>query len=201
MNKLLLTPSFLMSFIFLASYSWALPPCPKKGYKHNCYGIFTYPSGNKFEGEFRNNVYNGYGIKTFASGGKFEGEYKDHKRNGKGVDTFSNGDQFVGNYKDNKKNGKGSYIWFNGDKYEGEWKDDKKHGQGIATFANGKTVKGFWQSGEYITNSDVDYGTSTSNSKIEGYKSFCSEIGFTPGTDKYGECVVEAMKKGLVKNE
>jgi len=38
--------------------------------------------------------------------------------------------------------------------------------------------------------------TSTSNSKIEEYKSFCSEIGFTPGTEKFGECVVEAMKKG-----
>ena len=38
--------------------------------------------------------------------------------------------------------------------------------------------------------------TSNSNSKIEGYKNFCSEIGFTPGTEKFGECVVEAMKKG-----
>ena len=34
------------------------------------------------------------------------------------------------------------------------------------------------------------------NSKIESYKSFCSEIGFTPGTEKFGKCVVEAMKKG-----
>jgi len=38
--------------------------------------------------------------------------------------------------------------------------------------------------------------TSTLNSKIEGYKNFCLDIGFTPGTEKFGECVVEAMKKG-----
>ena len=37
---------------------------------------------------------------------------------------------------------------------------------------------------------------SISNSKFEEYKSFCSEIGLTPGTEKYGDCVVEAMKKG-----
>ena len=43
---------------------------------------------------------------------------------------------------------------------------------------------------------DKDTSTSTSNSKIEGYKNFCSEIGFTAGTEKFGECVVEAMKKG-----
>jgi len=36
---------------------------------------------------------------------------------------------------------------------------------------------------------------STSNPKIDGYKSFCSEIGFIPGTEKYGDCILEAMKK------
>ena len=43
---------------------------------------------------------------------------------------------------------------------------------------------------------DTNKPTKTSNLKIEKYKSFCSEIGFTPGTEKFGECVVEAMKKG-----
>jgi hypothetical protein len=38
--------------------------------------------------------------------------------------------------------------------------------------------------------------TKTSNSKIEEYKNFCSEIGFILGTEKFAECVVEAMKKG-----
>ena len=33
------------------------------------------------------------------------------------------------------------------------------------------------------------------NSKLEEYKSFCLEIGFTPGSEKYGGCVVEVMKK------
>ena len=30
--------------------------------------------------------------------------------------------------------------------------------------------------------------------KLNKYKEFCEEIGFTPGTEKFGECVLQAMK-------
>ena len=56
----------------------------------------------------------------------------------------------------------------------------------------------FIQSQEIVCSSIVDKDTSTSssNSKLDEYKTFCSEIGFTPGTEKFGDCVLEAMKKG-----
>ena len=63
--------------------------------------------------------------------------------------------------------------------------------------------KSFYESGISDVISDLlnkysftSFSDFTSNPKIEEYKSFCSEIGFTPGTEKFGECVVEAMKKG-----
>ena len=49
---------------------------------------------------------------------------------------------------------------------------------------------------QFVCKYKTNKPTSTSNPKIEEYKSFCSEIGFTAGTQKFGECVLEAMKKG-----
>ena len=59
MNKLLVTLSFLISLICLASQSWALPSCPSSGYKDNCYGSFKWESGSTYIGEFQNNKRHG----------------------------------------------------------------------------------------------------------------------------------------------
>ena len=85
-----------------------------------------------------------------------------------------------------------NYTEFTG-KYVGEFKDSKKNGQGTFIFASGRVKEGIWKDDKFMY---AKKPTPTSNSKIEGYKNFCSEIGFTPGTEKFGECVVEAMKKG-----
>ena len=37
--------------------------------------------------------------------------------------------------------------------------------------------------------------TSSSGDKISGYKSLCTELGFTPGTEKHGECVLKMMEQ------
>ena len=73
-----------------------------------------------------------------------------------------------------------------------KFKDHKKHGQGSYTYSNGEVKEGIWKDDKF----QYEKKKPTSNPKIEGYKNFCSEIGFTPGTEKFGECVVEAMKKG-----
>ena len=38
-------------------------------------GIFTWPEGNKYEGEYLNDKRHGYGIYTWPDGKKYEGEY------------------------------------------------------------------------------------------------------------------------------
>ena len=68
-----------------------LPPCPSSGYFHNCFGTFTYSSGMKYVGEWRDDKYNGQGTATFASGEKYVGEWKDGKFNGQGTLFASNG--------------------------------------------------------------------------------------------------------------
>ena len=98
--KTLLTPLLLILFT-LASYASDLPPCPKGTY-HNCFGTFTY-----------------------ASGAKYVGEYKDDKKHGKGTFTWANGDRYEGEYKDGKKHGKGTYTYGSGKVKSGIWADDE----------------------------------------------------------------------------
>ena len=80
-----------VALMLSATASFALPACPSSGYWHNCFGTFTFLSGNKYVGEYKDNKRNGQGTYTFASGGKYVGEWKDGKRNGQGKLTYASG--------------------------------------------------------------------------------------------------------------
>ncbi len=43
----------LLAGFVLAGKSFALPPCPTTNFRHNCFGSYTTPSGNKYVGEFQ----------------------------------------------------------------------------------------------------------------------------------------------------
>ena len=64
---------------------------------------------------------NGYGAFTYPSGSKYVGEFKDGKKNGQGTYTYTSADIYVGEWKDDKRDGQGTYSWANGNKYVGEW--------------------------------------------------------------------------------
>ena len=103
MPKLIKKIMILLSFIFMISKSWAIPPCPKTGYKHNCYGSFFWKSGNKYEGEFQNDTGNGNGKYTHKTGHTYLGEWKNMKRHGLGISTWINGSIHIGEYENNKR--------------------------------------------------------------------------------------------------
>ena len=73
MNNFLKIFSLLFSTFFLTSQSFALPPCPSNGMKHNCFGILTFKGGDKYEGESKNDKENGHGTLTSADGHKYKG--------------------------------------------------------------------------------------------------------------------------------
>ena len=203
MNKLLLIISFFITPICFVSQSLALPACQvhQDDYRHNCYGSYKWDDGDYYIGEWQNNKRTGKGTYIFGpksqwSGDMYVGKFKNALLHGQGTYTYSNGDKYEGEYKDDKRNGQGVYTYSNRDRFEGEYKDGKRNGSGKYTFANGEVKKGTWENDKLMYEKKKPTPTSTLNSKLEGYKSFCSEIGFTPGTEKFGECVVEAMKKG-----
>ena len=87
----------------------------------NCLGTYTFASGNKYAGQWKNGVSHGQGTFTYVSGSKHIGKYKDGYRNGDGTYTYASGNKYVGEFKDDKKNGYGVYTWADGKTKEGIW--------------------------------------------------------------------------------
>ena len=74
----------------------------------------TYDNGDKYVGEFKDDLFSGQGTYTFADGEKYVGQHKDDQQHGQGTYTYANGDKYVGQYKDGKKNGQGFYFFTDG---------------------------------------------------------------------------------------
>jgi hypothetical protein len=64
-----------------------LQPCPKDQNVryHNCWGTHIFDSGNKYIGEFKENMRNGQGTYTFADGDKYVGEFEYGNFHGQGI--------------------------------------------------------------------------------------------------------------------
>jgi len=58
---------------------------------NNCFGPASYPSGNKYLGEWKDGRYNGRGSLTYTGGNKYLGEFKDGRFSGLGTLFASNG--------------------------------------------------------------------------------------------------------------
>ena len=80
----------------------------------------------------------------FPSGETYEGYWKDDKRYGKGKATWLNGQIFYGDYRNDKLEGLGTMMFPSGRKYEGEWKDGKQNGHGKMIWSDGQIYDGNW---------------------------------------------------------
>ena len=52
----------------------------------------------------------GKGIYTWPDGRKYEGEYKDDKKDGEGVYTWPDGKKYDGGWKDSKQHGEATFT-------------------------------------------------------------------------------------------
>ena len=102
----------------------------------------NYPDGSRYIGLIINGLKEGKGNFVWGKNGdKYEGEWNNDLMDGKGIYYFNNepwkGDKYEGDFKNGKKEGKGVYYYKSGDRYEGDWKDNKKDGNGIYYYNNG----------------------------------------------------------------
>ena len=88
----------LVALVFSASVGFSLPACPSTGYFHNCFGTYTFASGNKYVGEYRDGKYHGQGTYTYANRDKYVGEWENGQRHGQGTMTYADGEKRVGGW-------------------------------------------------------------------------------------------------------
>ena len=77
-----------------------LPKCPDDQNQRydGCFGTYAAPNGDKYVGEWKDDLSNGNGIYTFANGEMYVGEFKDGKSHGQGTHTWPNGDMYIGEW-------------------------------------------------------------------------------------------------------
>jgi len=77
--------------------------------------IYNSLNGKQIIGE------NGKMIINYNNGDKYEGEYIDNIKEGKGIYYYNNGDKYEGEFVNYKKEGYGTYYYKSEEKYEGEF--------------------------------------------------------------------------------
>ena len=132
------------------SYVGGLPYCKSSNkYWHNCFGTYIFDplgvlAGDKYVGEFLNNVHHGKGTYTYSDGGLYVGEFKDNTKYGQGTMTYPDGSLYVGEYKYGKYHGQGTYTHADGRIEKGIWQNDKMIDQQIKNkTTSNKTISDF----------------------------------------------------------
>lgn len=132
-------------------------------------GIYLYPSGAKYVGQFEAGRITGIGTCYYVNGSKYQGEWLNGFPEGKGVKTLSDGREISGNWRKGELvkekreerakggasnqtncisgdcgNGKGTLIYSSGAVYNGEFKNGIIHGTGVWHFTDGSKYQGQW---------------------------------------------------------
>lgn len=129
-----------------------------------------YKNGIVYYGEFiAGKPADGKGTMVYPSGNRYDGEYKDGDRNGCGIFDFSNGRRYIGQFKDDQFNGKGTWILETGERYIGEFKDNRCEGKGTFIFFNGSSKSGVWEKGKLL-NDDLSCDQGGLNLPLSSYQ-------------------------------
>lgn len=140
--------TFLCVFLFFPWLSQAQINC----LDGNCIdgkGACIYPSGARYEGQFRDGKPQGKGALFFSDGREYQGDWKDGYKEGRGILTYPNGDKYTGDFIDNKFHGKGIMAYANGNRYEGRWVNGQQSGKGSFYFTNGDRYEGGFMAGQF----------------------------------------------------
>jgi len=133
-----------------------------------------------------------------TDGNRYVGEFRDGKYHGQGTYTFADGHKYVGEFRDGLHHGQGTYTFPDGHKYVGEFRGDKFHGRGILTFNDGRSpLEGIWERHKFVSAERIPPGIAgkpTPSELLSPARKKCRELGVSPGTEKFGDCVLRLSK-------
>lgn len=85
----------------------------KEGEKER--GIETFPNGDEYTGQYRNNKFHGEGLlENKRMNYRYEGDFRIGLKEGNGTEKYKNGSIYVGEFKNNMKNGRGKLTKLDG---------------------------------------------------------------------------------------
>jgi len=90
---------------------------------------------------------NGEGIYLFPNGDKYDGEFKNGEITGDGVYTYPDRSQYTGEFANGVRHGQGTLKIVDGITYTGQWANDLPNGEGVKTLADGMQYSGEFKNG------------------------------------------------------
>nr|XP_002733450.1 PREDICTED: ankyrin repeat and MYND domain-containing protein 1-like [Saccoglossus kowalevskii] len=112
------------------------------------HGVFVWPNGDRYKGDFVDNVRTGTGVQDWADGSKYDGKFERDMRHGDGKMEWIDGEGYNGGYFKDKRHGVGTYTWPDGTTYTGTFYCDKKEGYGTFTLSTGERFEGLYRNDE-----------------------------------------------------
>jgi len=132
-------------------------------------GVFAYPDGSRYEGQFVNGIIHGEGTFYYYNGDKYVGQFRKGFKHGEGVLYYRDGTKLSGYWEEGEfvnngrmdtqregcisgdcYNGTGTYVFKDSNgKYVGSFLAGKAHGKGVIYYANGERYEGELASGHF----------------------------------------------------
>jgi len=132
-------------------------------------GVYGYPDGSKFEGQFLDSLPDGWGTFSYVNGDHYTGAFSHGLKHGKGTFYYADTTQSTGEWREGEylgnaqiepgrmgcingdcENGRGTYIYKDGAaKYVGTFQNGLPDGEGIIHYANGEHYTGAWRTGNF----------------------------------------------------
>ena len=110
-------------------------------------GLYVWSDGQRYLGDWANDLPEGAGEWTSAKGDRYTGGFKAGKRVGQGRMVYADKTQYDGAWQDDRPSGEGRFKFSNGDVYQGQFVAGEQSGTGILTHANGDRHTGLWLKG------------------------------------------------------
>ncbi|VUD68940.1 hypothetical protein TDB9533_04300 [Thalassocella blandensis] len=107
----------------------------------------TAEDGGHYTGECVNGVFEGHGVFTWPSGNKYDGMWKNGKQHGVGKLMYNNGAVYTGEFAEGVEHGGGLMRWPNGSSYQGGYDKGIFHGQGEYKSIDGTRYVGRFERG------------------------------------------------------
>jgi len=134
-----------------------LLPCPTDPNQtwSQCTGVIE-KEGNKYSGEFQNNLFHGKGMYVFVGGDYYNGQFHEGVPHGWGMYVFLadnplKGDRYVGEFKDGQAHGRGTTFFKVGAVYTGQYAFGLPDGLGMYIDPKGTVLhEGQWQQGKFL---------------------------------------------------
>ena len=119
-------------------------------------GVYTWPSGQRYEGGFRNDKYHGQGIFTYASGEIYKGQWRLNDEHGRG-ETISADRKWTRKqtWKSGKRHGPAIHIHISNQVNRGSYKNGKKDGVWIIDMPDNRIIEVIYKNGVEISRKET----------------------------------------------